>query len=360
MEAHNYFSIFSFLLLSFVSGHQQLVQLPTDSLALAMRPNKLFVFGDSYADTGNLDFQAYSWNDPYGITFPGVPAGRFSNGRVFTDFLAEYLKIETPLPYTLWAILQRFTNTNIQLQQCSDEELTYGMNFAYGGTGVFAERPNMTTQIDYFEYIVNQSVYTESELNSSMAFVSLAGNDYSILQGVYETLDELESYVKQVVDQLAINLKRIYNLGVMKVAVNTLEPLGCLPENAITFQECNRSINVLSDIHNLYLREAVYKLNNETNSTSNFITLDLYTAFNTATATFENPYEACCVGTSSELVCGSVDANGERQYTVCDDPNISFFWDFAHPTQRGWEAVFSTPAMQESLEQIKSLSLKFK
>ena len=51
-------------------------------------PTKLFVFGDSYADTGNTrkDLPG-SWKEPYGITFPGKPAGRFSDGRVFTDFI---------------------------------------------------------------------------------------------------------------------------------------------------------------------------------------------------------------------------------------------------------------------------------
>lgn len=57
------------------------------------RYKKLFVFGDSYVDTGNLgklgrDF-ARSWYYPYGITFPGKPSGRFSDGRVFTDFLGQ-------------------------------------------------------------------------------------------------------------------------------------------------------------------------------------------------------------------------------------------------------------------------------
>ncbi|KAK7822411.1 gdsl esterase/lipase [Quercus suber] len=36
------------------------------------RPSKLFVFGDSYADTGNnKKSEANSWKYPYGITFPG-------------------------------------------------------------------------------------------------------------------------------------------------------------------------------------------------------------------------------------------------------------------------------------------------
>jgi len=53
---------------------------------------KLFVFGDSYVDTGNnRKSLGSSWKDPYGITFPGKPTGRFSDGRVFTDFLGSLL-----------------------------------------------------------------------------------------------------------------------------------------------------------------------------------------------------------------------------------------------------------------------------
>jgi hypothetical protein len=49
---------------------------------------KLFVFGDSYADTGNIKKGfAKSWEEPYGVTFPGKPAGRFSDGRVITDYI---------------------------------------------------------------------------------------------------------------------------------------------------------------------------------------------------------------------------------------------------------------------------------
>lgn len=51
-------------------------------------PTKLFVFGDSYADTGNIGRDvSKSWKDPYGLTFPGKPAGRFSDGRVLTDYI---------------------------------------------------------------------------------------------------------------------------------------------------------------------------------------------------------------------------------------------------------------------------------
>lgn len=49
---------------------------------------KLFVFGDSYADTGNWPKdKGSSWKEPYGTTFPGKPSGRFSDGRVLTDYI---------------------------------------------------------------------------------------------------------------------------------------------------------------------------------------------------------------------------------------------------------------------------------
>ena len=61
-------------------------------------PSKLFVFGDSYADTGNnKKSEANSWKYPYGITFPGKPAGRYSDGRVLTDFLGVSLSLSLSL-----------------------------------------------------------------------------------------------------------------------------------------------------------------------------------------------------------------------------------------------------------------------
>jgi len=53
-----------------------------------------FIFGDSLSDNGNnnnLQTQAKSNYNPYGIDFPNGPTGRFSNGRVTVDFLGNIL-----------------------------------------------------------------------------------------------------------------------------------------------------------------------------------------------------------------------------------------------------------------------------
>ena len=59
--------------------------------------------------------------------------------------------------------------------------LRYGVNFAYGGTGVFDTlvlEPNMTTQIDFFEKLLKDLVYNKTDLDSSLFLVTVAGNDY--------------------------------------------------------------------------------------------------------------------------------------------------------------------------------------
>ncbi|KAL6289310.1 hypothetical protein ACE6H2_006820 [Prunus campanulata] len=123
---------------------------------------KLFVFGDSYVDTS----VAPSWKEPYGITFPGKPAGRFSNGHVLTDYIASFLGIRSPVPYALIKFVKK-------------SKLKSGMNFAFGGTGVFdrlVSGPNLTTQIDFFEQLLQQRVYALEELNKetkNSAFVDL-------------------------------------------------------------------------------------------------------------------------------------------------------------------------------------------
>ncbi|KAM7468276.1 hypothetical protein LguiB_015838 [Lonicera macranthoides] len=337
MEPQKLFSLCSLLFSLFLTGYNGV----EGRLGQHHRGHKLFVFGDSYSDTGNDNkTEVYSWSVPYGITFPGNPTGRFSDGRVLTDFIAKFLGIKSPIPYEQRVGLAK--------------RWRYGMNFAYGGTGVFKtdiNEPNMTTQIHRFENVINsnnRSVYHKKELeNCSLALVTLSGNDYSYyISNSTSTVQGLIALIPQVVSQLALNLKRIHELGVGKVAVNSLQPLGCLPRltSVNSYTKCNDSMNALVQLHNSYLYDAVAKLNNETQD-STFIILDLYSAFNsvilnnTGIIKFETPLKPCCIGIGDGY-CGVVE-NGTKKYTLCENPSSSFFWDLVHPTQAGWTAVFS-------------------
>lgn len=298
----------------------------------------LFVFGDSYADTGNSPNGSACWVEPYGITFPGKPSGRFSDGRVLTDFIATYLGIQSPAPYRRW------------WNEDGSKKVKEGVNFAYGGTGVFTTvlgGPNMSTQLDVFERLVERKVYTKHDLASSLAHVSVAGNDYTTFELSDDPQKDITDYAKSVIGQLAVNLKRIYALGVGRVSVINAPPFGCFPENATSSTLCNETLNSSSELHNQLLKSAVEKLNSETGG-STFLILDLYSAFMSSLQgkkkswSFEEGLEECCRGTTSGSSCGDVDAeNGAKRYVVCEDPKRSFFWDRIHPSQQGWLSVFS-------------------
>ncbi|KAK3228470.1 hypothetical protein Dsin_000351 [Dipteronia sinensis] len=161
-----------------------------------------------------------------------------------------------------------------------------------------------------------------------------------------------------------MDLRRIKGLGVEKVLVTAVEPIGCLPSVTAqnSHQKCDEFFNSASQFHNRQLKDAVNKLNTDTNiihnsTASSFIILDTYKAFMSALnekhfkgdLQAKNPLEPCCVGLDGNS-CGSVDDKGVRKYSVCKNPELSFFWDDVHPTQSAWHAVSSS--LNSTLHQI--------
>ena len=88
---------------------------------------------------------------------------------------ASFLGTSSPIPFNEWLGLGE------------KSALENGLNFAEGGTGVFttlANGPNMTTQINVFQQLVQEEeVYSPENMSSSVALVSVAGNDYAAYFG---------------------------------------------------------------------------------------------------------------------------------------------------------------------------------
>lgn len=81
---------------------------------------------------------------------------------------AKFMGVKSPFPYRRRHLVAK--------------NLKNGMNFAYGGTGVFDtvySGPNMTTQIDFFRRLIRHNVFTANDIESSVALVTVAGNDYT-------------------------------------------------------------------------------------------------------------------------------------------------------------------------------------
>lgn len=163
----------------------------------------------------------------------------------------------------------------------------------------------------------------------------------------------MKPFINSVVNEIVIDLKRIRKLGVRKIVVTGLGPLGCLPEFTapFSFNQCNETINSFVQFHNFLLKQAVDNLNKQTKH-SNFFILDVYDAFLSIIQgrnnnpgvglLFKTPLKPCCFGVSSGFECGSVDEQGNKKFFLCKDPKSAFFWDSVHPTQTGWAVAFSS------------------
>lgn len=290
----------------------------------------MFVFGDSYVDTGNHDRTTSAWQPPYGISFPGKPSGRHSDGKVLTDLIASFFNISTPLPYT-----QRDSYPN---------QVSSGMNFASGGTGVFDTvpgLPNATAQIDQLENIISKGVYSNKSFASSLVLFSISGNDYGFYIQRKQTVQGLVPFAQSVVKQFSLDLERLYSMGFRQFAVTDMGPLGCLPlyTQSNSFARCNDTANGLAIYHNSLLQTALKRIKH-TRMDARIVVLDQYSD---SMSIFQHPHQygkfvealkPCCMG-----ACGVRDSGGKALYSVCEHPEDSFFWDVVHPTQAAWQAL---------------------
>lgn len=174
----------------------------------------ILIFGDSTVDTGNNNYiQTLFKGDflPYGQDFPGkIPTGRFSNGKLVPDFLANFLGIKDTVP--------PFLDPNLL-----GNELVSGVCFASAGSGfddlttVASKVIPVSKQIEMFrDYLVRLKgiVGDEEKVNkiisSALIVISAGTNDFIFnfydiptrklefnISGYQDfLLDRLQSFVK--------------------------------------------------------------------------------------------------------------------------------------------------------------------
>ncbi|GKC26433.1 GDSL esterase/lipase-like protein [Tanacetum coccineum] len=212
----------------------------TLSTASPSRPfNKVYVFGDSYTDTGNnnnsngpIIFRHIS-NLPYGRTFFHHATNRYSDGRLVIDYIAECLK----LPY---------------FPPCVNKsaDTTHGVNFAVGGcTAIpysFFKKINSTwdtvpeslfpTQLTWFKDHIKGSgckdaVSTPKECKAVFAGAlvwigQISANDYNYIYGTKATSKTIQEpaiwYETKFIEEML-------KLGAKYIVVQGLPTTGCFP-----------------------------------------------------------------------------------------------------------------------------------
>jgi len=225
-----------------------------------------------------------------------------------------------------------------------------GMNFAVGGAGVVEgthEAPKLGTQVDKFRRLVRHGII-DKDLTDSVALIAFSGKrDYARVNDM--TSSEINAMAQDVTDKIADAVEQLMDLGVEKVLVSTLPPIGCTPWLSRSSDHSGSSCDSqkVSSIHNAYLEEKVF------NDAAVF-NLDLTTMFKRLTSgsgslskKFKHKLEPCCEIFDQSEYCGQME-DGVAAYSLCSTPDKYFYWDDINPTHAGWKAVVKE--LEESIK----------
>ncbi|KAM3359319.1 GDSL esterase/lipase 5 isoform X1 [Capsicum galapagoense] len=330
--------IFSYLLASCIHFHIGECQYQKPK-----RNASLFIFGDSFLDVGNNNYintstldQANFW--PYGETYFKFPTGRFSDGRLVSDFIAEFAKLPLLPPF---------------LQPGSQHSYYNGANFASAGEGALATTfegsvISMETQMKNFKkvetWLTNKLGKFKSQeiLSNAVYLFSIGTNDYLILFVTNSSIPSSPQYQQMVIGNLTTIVKEIHKIGGRKFGFFNLGDLGCLPGlrmlNSSSKNGCLEKASNMAKLHNVELYNVLLKMEKQLEG----FKYSIYDFNISLTERIDHPSKyglkegeiACC---GSGRFRGILSCGGKRpvghEFELCQDPNMHVFWDSYHPTE---------------------------
>lgn len=309
-----------------------------------------FIFGDSFLDAGNNNYinttaldQANFW--PYGISFFHIPTGRFSDGRLISDFLAEHANLPLIPPY---------------LQPASKlSQVPHGVNFASSGAGALVQTfrgsvINLHEQLKNYkkveEWLKHKlgKMKARRKLTSAVHLFSIGSNDYISLfmtNSTPLTAYTQSQYVNMVISNITSVVHEIYKIGGRKMVFLNLPPIGCFPTLRMRNEtgECLMEASSYIKLHNEALIQALkqlakrlpgfkYSLHDFYSSTLQRINQPLQYGYIEGTT-------ACC-GTGKFR--GVFSCGGKRlvkQYELCNNVDEHVFWDSFHFTEKVYKQI---------------------
>ncbi|PWA66035.1 SGNH hydrolase-type esterase domain-containing protein [Artemisia annua] len=139
----------------------------------------IVVFGDSSVDPGNNNNLPDTWHKgnflPYGNDFGhSIPTGRFTNGKLVTDYIAGALGYTTEI--------KAYLDSNLM-----EEDLLHGVSFASGGSECYTV--SLNKQLEYFKEYKNRleklvgKEHAHNIVENAVFVLSMGTNDF--LQNYY-------------------------------------------------------------------------------------------------------------------------------------------------------------------------------
>ena len=312
---------------------------PVRALAANLKFSKLYVFGDSLSDIGNIYSVTKATNsiDPsITITPPSPPYdnGRFSNGPIWVEDLASELGL-TLIPSTQLLVGSSVTSSLQINYNYGGATASNSVDFAFGGaeSGTSniggSQLPGVLTEVQSF---TNDLKIAHQSADSNALYIVWAGgfNDYN--SKTYSNPDEPTTNIVQAVTSL-------YGAGARNILVPNISDLGKTPYAATSSSASAKYLTQLSQKHNAELETKLKNLP-QTLAGINIIYLDQSSLFKSALA------EPAALGLTN--ISDSCLTETDTSFSVCKHPNNYLFWDSLHPTAIAHEqlANFTLEALE--------------
>ncbi|XP_042443272.1 GDSL esterase/lipase EXL3-like [Zingiber officinale] len=317
------------------------------TMAAAPMVPAIIAFGDSIVDPGNNDVLATIIKcnfPPYGQNFESGATGRFSNGFIPTDLIAQRLGVKQLLPPYLGVDL-------------SPEDILTGVSFASGATGYDPLTPTilnvipMKKQLDLFsEY--RSRLYSiagadrGAEIISQALFVICAGSD-DLANTYYITPFrrnyDVPSYVNLLISSASEFIRQVVGIGATRIGFVGLPPIGCVPSQRTLAggkeRRCVTARNQAAQLYNSRIQNVIKGLSAEFPGVR-IVYIDIYDIIldlvqRPGQYGFTESTRGCC-GTGElevTLLCNS------QTTTACSNVDEYVFWDSYHPTEKAYRVI---------------------
>ena len=245
--------------------------------------SKFIVFGDSLSDNGNLLNYSRQFY-PNG----GYFMGRFSNGPVWTDYLAKQLNLDM-------------------------------YNWALGGATAIVPFPlpyTVENEIDHYIETMKKVDHPNYE-NSLFAFF-IGANNYSF---------NVDPVPEKIVQSTEAQIRMLIALGGKYFILPNLPEIALTPSHSQESPQRQEELRNKIHQHNLLLASMIQRLKSDY-PFAVFIAPDIFNFLNEIIQNkdkynLKNVSEKCFQGTGIGKV---------HLENICPNPNEYVFWDFIHPT----------------------------
>ncbi|XP_058764433.1 GDSL esterase/lipase At5g22810-like [Vicia villosa] len=296
----------------------------------------LFFFGDSTLDVGNNNYLPT-------LVKANYPTGRFSNGKLISDFSCEFLDFTSYQP--------AYLSLDIK-----GKNILNGANFASADSGYHDSTAKLYRSMSLSQQLEHYKEYKKdlmkiagrtdalSIINGALHIVGFGSGDI-LLNYYLNPLLRLVYTPNQFNDILVQNyadfIQNLYAQGARKIVVKTLTAIGCLPATITVFNSAYNNKCVVE------LNNVALSCNQKLNSTSvnlrkmlpglNLVLLNGYQPlYNLVTKPLEYGFSEArksCFGTSFLEKTSTSFNNKKTIIRLCPNTSQYVFWDGLHLTE---------------------------